>query len=262
MIDARLALRQARFTNKAFWRNPASAFFTFAFPLLFLVIFTSFLGNGTALFVLPSGARFRLEQSTYFVAAMAAFSVITACYTNIAMGVTYQRDVGILKRTRGTPLPGWAYMTGRVLQALGVGFLLVVITAAFGIAFYGAHVPTGIDLVRFLVVLVVGAMSFAALGLATTAAVPNADAAPAVVNGIILPLLFVSGIFFPIDATAPQWIRVLGGIFPVKHFADAMLAGFYGAPLPFHWRDVLILGAWGVAGLMLAVRFFSWEPRK
>ncbi|MGH2576646.1 MAG: ABC transporter permease, partial [Actinomycetota bacterium] len=106
-----------------------------------------------------------------------------------------------------------------------------------------------------------GSMSFAALGLATTALVPNADAAPAVVNAIILPLLFLSGIFIAFGVDTPEWIRTVARIFPVKHFADAMRAGFYGAP-EFQWRDVLVVAIWGLAGLILAVRFFAWEPRK
>ncbi|MFB3738528.1 MAG: ABC transporter permease [Candidatus Velamenicoccus archaeovorus] len=262
MSDLRLTLRQVRYTNKAFWRNPASAFFTFAFPLLFLVIFTSLLGSGTATFRTTAGGFVTLQQSSYYVVAMGAFGVITACYTNIAMSVTFQRDAGILKRTRGTPLPGWSYLTGRVLHAIGIAVLLVVLTAAFGAAFYSADVPSGVLLLKFAVVVLVGSMSFAALGLATTAIVPNADAAPAVVNAIILPLLFLSGIFIPIDSSSPAWIRAVGSIFPVKHFFEAMRAGVFGTKFPFAWHDVLVLAAWGVAGLLLAVRFFSWEPRK
>ena len=257
MNDLRLTLRQARFTNKAFWRNPASAFFTFAFPLLFLVIFTSLLGGGFAEF-----GAIRIKQSSYYVAAMTAFSVITACYTNLAMSVSFQRDAGILKRVRGTPLPPWSFLAGRVLHALGIAALLVLLTAAFGITFYEADTPTGASLVRFVIVVVVGAMSFAALGLATTAAVPNAEAAPAVVNAIILPLLFLSGIFIPIDSTSPVWIRTIGAVFPVRHFADAMRASFYGSPFTFEWFDVAVIAAWGLAGLLLAVRFFTWEPRR
>ena len=75
---------------------------------------------------------------------------------------------------------------------------------------------------QFVIVLLVGSLSFAALALALTAAIPNADASPAIVNASILPLLFVSGIFIPLGDEAPQWIKVLGDVFPVKHFADAM----------------------------------------
>jgi ABC-2 type transport system permease protein len=254
MNSGRLILRQTYFTNKAFWRNPASAFFTFAFPLMFLVIFTALLGNGHV----KIGGKI-ISQSTYYVAGMAAFSVVTACFTNIAMGVSFQRDAGILKRVRGTPLPGVAYLTARVVHSVFVAVILVAICAAFGAAFYDASIPRGATALKFLVVLLVGGASFAALGLAETAVVPNADAAPPVVNATILPLLFLSGIFFPVGDDAPKWIRLVGGFFPVKHFADGMQTGFIG--LPFKWSDVLIVAAWGVAGLLLAARFFSWEPR-
>ena len=257
MSDAALLGAQVRTTNKAFWRNPASAFFTFAFPLMFLVIFTSLLGGGRV----EVAPGVLLDQADYYVAAMAAFSVITATYTNLAIAVAFTRDAGILKRTKGTPLPGWIYLGGRVVHALLVSILLVMITSAFGVLFYGASIPTGTLLLEHTVTVIVGAMAFAALGLATTAIVPNAEAAPAVVNAIILPLLFLSGIFVPLEG-APQWMVVVGDIFPVKHFAEAMLGSFYGPPLPFEWIDVLVVAAWGVAGLLAAVKFFSWEPRR
>jgi len=251
----RLTLRQVRYTNKTFWRNPASAFFTFAFPLMFLVIFTSLLPKGDVQI-----AGLFVKQSTYYVANMAAFSVITACYTNIAMSVTFQRDAGILKRTQGTPLPGSAYLAARVLHAMLMALLLVVITAAFGRLFYNADIPAGGTLLRFAVMLIVGAAAFCSLGLAMTSFVPNPEAAPAVVNASILPLLFLSGIFIPIGDTSPAWIRWVARIFPVRHFALGMSAGFFGTP--FEWKDVLVVAAWGVGGLLVGARRFSWEPRR
>ncbi|MGA2303882.1 MAG: ABC transporter permease [Acidimicrobiales bacterium] len=249
-----LTVRQVGYVNKAFWRNPASAFFTFAFPLMFLVIFTALLGSGN---VHLAGRT--VKESTYYVAAMAAFAVISACYTNVAMTVTFQRDAGILKRINGTPLRAGVYLTARVLHALLVAILLVVITAGFGRLAYHATVPGGITLVHFVVMLVVGAGSFCALGFAITTAIPNADAAPAIVNASILPLLFLSGIFIPLGANAPTWIIWVARIFPVRHFALGLQAGFLGTS--FDWVDVGIVAAWGVAGLLYAIRRFSWEPR-
>jgi ABC-2 type transport system permease protein len=258
MNDTALVLRQVRFTNKAFWRNPASAFFTFAFPLMFLVIFTALLG-GDVVEVAPGVV---IEEDRYFVAAMGTFAVISATYTNLAIGIAFTRDAGILKRTRGTPLPAWIYVTGRVIHAVLISLVLIAITAAFGAGFYGADLPTGTNLVQFLVTIIIGAIAFSALGLATTAIVPNADAAPPIVNAIILPLLFLSGIFIPLGEDAPQWLKTVGNIFPVKHFSEASMGSFYGAPLPFEWMDVLFVAAWGLVGLVLAARYFSWEPRK
>lgn len=249
-----LTLSQVRYVNKAFWRNPSRAFFTFAFPLMFLVIFTSLLGNGTEHIGAVS-----MKESTYYVAAMAAFAVITACYNNIAIGMSVQRETGVLKRIDASPLPKASFMASRILHALLIAVLLVAITAAFGRLAYSAHIPTGITLFDFLVMLAVGAATFCALGLAITALIPNADAASPIVNASILPLLFLSGIFIPFGNATPSWILWIARIFPIRHFASGMLAGFVGTP--FHWTDVLVVATWGVAGLLLAVKFFSWEPR-
>ena len=254
MSAVTMTATQIRYVNKSFWRNPASAFFTFAFPLMFLVIFTSLLGHYT----IQIGTR-SVNSATYYVASMATFAVITACYNNIAIQLTFQRDAGVLKRTNGTPLPSSSFLGARIVHALLISVLLVAITAAFGKAFYSASIPTGLTLVRFLIVLVVGAASFCALGLAVTAAIPNAEASAAIVNATILPLLFLSGIFIPFGNNTPSWILWIARVFPVKHFADGMQAGFLGTA--FHWTDTLIVAIWGLAGLLLAIRFFSWEPR-
>jgi ABC-2 type transport system permease protein len=254
MNAAALTVAQVRYANKVFWRNPASAFFIFAFPLMFLVIFTALLGHGT---VRVSATRV-VNTSTYYVAAMASFGLISACYTNIAISVSFQRDQGVLKRINGTPLPKSAYLGARMLHALIVGVLLVVITAAFGRLLYSASVPTGVTLLRFLVMLLVGSASFCALGFAITPVIPNADASPAIVNATILPLLFLSGVFIPLGSNSPAWILWIARIFPVWHFARGMQAGFLGTA--FNWTDVLIVAAWGLGGLLLSVRFFSWEP--
>jgi len=254
MNAAALTVTQVRYANKVFWRNPASAFFIFAFPLMFLVIFTALLGHGT---VHVSATRV-VNTSTYYVAAMASFGLISACYTNIAISVSFQRDQGILKRINGTPLPKPVYLGARMLHALIVGVLLVVITAAFGRLLYSASVPGGVTLLRFLVMLLVGSASFCALGFAITPVIPNADASPAIVNATILPLLFLSGVFIPLGSNSPAWILWIARIFPVWHFARGMQAGFLGTA--FNWTDVLIVAAWGLGGLLLSVRFFSWEP--
>lgn len=256
MSGAGLMLRQVGYTNKVFWRNPASAFFTFVFPLLFLVIFTTLLGNDEV----PIGTT-RIRLSTYYVASMAAFGLISACYTNVAIAMIFARENGVLKRTRGTPLPPWAYLASRVAHASVVGFLLVGITVVFGVLVYDASFPTGADLFRFIVTLLVGAGCFAAIGLAVTGLVPNADAGPPIVNAIILPLLFLSGVFIATGNDTPAWVEWSGTIFPVKHLVDALRDSFLGLP-SFSWTDVGVLALWMVAGILVAAKTFRWEPRR
>lgn len=256
MRGLRRALRQVTFEQRSFWRNPASAFFTFAFPLIFLVIFTALLGNDTA--TLPDGRE--VGSSTYYTGSILAFSVITATYTNLAMSVTFSRDYGVLKRIRGTPMPPWAYLLARVLSSAVVTTILIAIVLAFGRLFYDIDLPGG-RTPAFVVTMVVGAASFAALGLALTGFIPNADAAPAVVNASILPLLFLSGVFIPID-DGPQWIRTVAEVFPVRHFLTASLRSFLGPGSGWRWGDLAVIALWGLGGLAVAARSFSWEPRR
>jgi ABC-2 type transport system permease protein len=152
-------------------------------------------------------------------------------------------------------------MFGRIAHAILVALLLVAIVTGFGALFYDAEIPTR-TLPAFLTSIVVGAACFSALGLALTSVIPNADASPAIVNASILPLLFLSGIFIPIQ-DPDAWYVAVAKVFPVYHFAQAM-NGAYFAPSGngFQGADLLIVTAWGMAGVILAVLFFSWEPRR
>src|SRR5215472_10011991 len=248
MSDIGLTLRQVWYINKAFVRNPASVFFTLVFPLMFLVIFSVIFGNGHLL-VAPGHS---VRVATFYVPSISSFSVVTACYTNIAISLTFLRDSGALKRIHGSPLPVWSYMLARILHAVLMAILLVVLCAAFGAAFYGATLPSS-TLPAFAVTVLVGAASFSVLGVAVTSFVPNADAAPAVVNGTIFPLLFISNVFIPLE-NPPQWLDIAGKIFPVRHFADAMINSYFqlsGSGL--RTNDLIVIVVWGIAGLVVAL---------
>ena len=251
-----IAARQLRFEQKAFWRNPAGAVFTFAFPLLFLVIFSLL------------NADVRLEERgdisfvTFFVPGIVAFGLISACYTNLAIRMTVNRDFGVLKRVRGTPVPTWAYLAGQVASSVVITFLLLFLTVGLGVVAFGVDFRTSTAAGLF-VTLALGAACFCALGLAVSGLCPNADAAPAIVNFSIFPLLFVSGIFFPIDE-APAWLSTLAELFPMQRLADGLQYAFdpRTTGLGFNGGDLWGLLAWTVVGSVLAVRLFRWDSAK
>ncbi|HLF72228.1 MAG TPA: ABC transporter permease [Dehalococcoidia bacterium] len=257
MTTLKLMLRQALYENRAFWRNPAAAFFTFIFPLMFLVIFNVVFGDNE---IEVSGGR--VDTSTFYVPAIIALSVINTCFTGMAQTVAFARDRGVLKRVRGAPLPPVAYLGGRITQSVWSMILLVTIVLGAGMVFYGVDVQTD-KLPAAFAVLVIGAATFCALGLAITAIIPNADAAPAIVNATILPLLFISDVFIP-TANSPHWITSLASVFPVSHMAGALHDAFnpYTPGSGLVAKDVIVLVAWGVAGAVIAARYFSWEPRR
>ena len=253
MTPVGIVVRQFRFEQKAFWRNPAGAVFTFAFPLLFLVIFSTLNSEQRI------EARGGISFVTFFVPGIVAFGLISACYTNLALRMTVSRDLGILKRVRGTPVPTWAYLAGQVASSVVVTLVLIVLTiglgvVAFDVEFRATTTP------GLLATLVLGATCFCALGLAVSGLCPNADAAPAIVNFSLFPLVFVSGIFFPLD-DAPGWLTSLAGLFPVQPLADGLQYAFdpRTTGLGFNGGDLRSLLLWTAAGSVLAVRLFRWD---
>ncbi len=205
---------------------------------MFLVIFTSLLGErrgrGRARRRHPTGhaTTWRRWRRSRVITAM--------LHEHRDQRDASPRDHGILKRTRGTPLPGWVYLSARVVHAIGR-------RARAG----GDHRGVRRVVLRrerpdrqvarrssSITVMVGAPWRSRRSGSRRRRSIPNADAAPAIVNAIILPLLFLSGIFIPLGDDAPEWMKVVGDIFPVRHFVDAMLGSFYGPPFPFEWSDV------------------------
>jgi ABC-2 type transport system permease protein len=250
-----LVLHQFRFDQKVFWRNPASVFFTVMLPLIFLFIFATIFGNDT---IEERGVK----TTTYYVPAIIALSVISATTVSLAINLTEDRERGLLKRVRGTPLPPSIFVAGRIGNAFVISVLMVVLVAILGKLVYDVSVP-GETIPAVLVTLGVGAFAFSCLGFALTAAIPSEDAAPAVTNAILLPLYFVSGVFIP-DSEIPSGVLNVADVFPVRHFFEAFFTAWdpntTGAG--FELGDLAIVAAWGLLGLLVAVRFFRWEPRR
>src|SRR6266508_6224325 len=250
-----LLVWQFRYQDLLFWRNPFAAFFTIVFPMMFLLLFNSL--NGGSRLTELGGIRF----AQFFTPGIMVFAVVSATYVNLATSVAISRDDGILKRLRGTPMPAWVYVAGRVVQATWAAVLASILMVVVGVLLF--HVKLFWHLMpAAIVTMLIGTVSFCALGLALAAVCPNGETAPAMANFTWLPVGFVSSIFFPLD-TAPKWLQSLGGFFPVKHFAEAMQATFspFTTGNGFRWHDLGVIALWALGGTIVAVRRFQWEPR-
>jgi ABC-2 type transport system permease protein len=250
-----LLLRQVRHQNRLFLRNPFSAFFALALPLMFLLLFGS-LNSGQTL-----EARGGISYAQFLTPGLLAFAVVSTCYTGLVTGVAMNRDMGILKRVRGTPLPAWIYVAARILSSVWFSVVSAVVMVGVGVVVFDVEIIWRM-LPAAVATLLLGSACFCALGMAVAALVPNGEAAPIVANFTVLPVAFISDLFFPMD-TAPAWLRAVGSVFPVKHFALALEETFnpFATGTGWQWAHLAVLGLWGVAGLLVAVRKFQWEPR-
>ena len=249
-----LIAHQFRYDQKTFWRNPTSVFFTVALPLIFLFIFATIFGNDEI-------EELGVKTTTYYVPAILSLAVISATLQSLAVQITEDRESGILKRGRGTPMPSWLFFSGRVGNALVISVLMLIVVPVIGRLVYSVSIPWE-HLPAVLITIAIGAASFCCLGIALTAAIPNVDAAPAITNATVLPLYFLSGVFIP-ESEIPEGVLDFAGVVPVRNFFQA----FYEAWDPsatgsaLEWGHLAIVAAWGIAGLALALRFFRWTPR-
>lgn len=252
-----LVWRQTRHDNRLFWRTPIAAFFTIVFPLMFLLLFSVLFGDEK----IEITGRGVFSVAQFYAPALAAFATASATYTNIGVGTAIQRDQGILKRFRGTPLPPSVFMAGKILSAIWVALIASTLMLAVGVVAFDVVIDLE-TLPAAVLTFLAGAGCFAALGLALAAFSPTGDTAPAVANATILPLAFVSDVFIAIG-DPPKWLDVIGNVFPLKHFVQAFQDAFnpLTTDAAFRPEHLAVMVAWGIVGAFLALRFFTWEPR-
>src|SRR4051794_6625851 len=222
-----------------FWRNPTAAFFNFVLPLLFLTLF---------------GAIFSGDQKNLdvIVPGIAGMSVMSTTFSALAMNITFLREQGVLKRMRGTPLPSGSYLAAIGANAVTNALIQVTLIVLAGRVFFGVGWPK--DWLELLVFLVAGVACLASLGIAYSHVIPNFDAAPAYVNIVFLPVIFISGVFYDV-AHAPQFLRDIAEALPLTHVINGLSGAMVkGTPIADHLSDLLVVALWTAFGVVFAIR--------
>jgi ABC-2 type transport system permease protein len=248
-----LVAHQARFDLIAFFRNKQARFFTLALPVIFLVIFVGVFGNHR---IGPENVK----ASTYYVPGLSALGVVAASFVNLVISITAQREAGVLKRRRSTPVPAWVLIAGRASVAIIVSLGVMTVLLLIGRFAYGVKLPTS-TIPGVIVTAIVGSITFCCLGYALSTAVKSEDAAQPMVQAVMLPLYFISGVFIP-NIQLPTWLRDIARVFPVQHLADGLHHAFDPATHGngIVWTDLGLLALWAVAGLAVALVRFTWMP--
>ena len=247
----RLLLHQFRAEQKLFWRSRELAFFTFLLPIIFYLVLASAYGDEEI-----EGA----DGYLYLLSGMIGYGATATAFAGLALLLVIRRESGVLKRIRATPLPGGTYITAVLASIVLVFFLEAVSLVVLGrLAF---DVPFPDNALSILAALALGAASFAALGVALTTVIRSAEGSSAVVNAIYLPVSFISGAFFSSEAF-PRVLRAIAEVLPLVHFIrlvrDVMV---FDERIWHHPTDVAVVAAWGIAGALVALRGFRWEPRE
>ena len=251
----RLIATQTHYQLLSFRRIPVALFFTLALPLIMLVLFNALFGDSTV--DTPEGS-WSIRQ--FYTGGLAAFTAVSATYTNLANMVPIRRDEGVLKRWRSTPLPTWIYICGFIVSAVVIAFAGVVMMLTLGVVAYDLEIVWA-KMPAAALTFLVGVSAFAALGMAMASLVKSASSAAAAANATILPLAFISNVFVPTE-DAPAWIETVANLFPLRPFVESFqdcFTPFVEAPA-FNWPSLAFISLWGIAGMIVALRRFTWEP--
>jgi ABC-2 type transport system permease protein len=256
----KLGLLRGQMEIIQFSRQKEAVVFTIFFPVILLAIFGSVFKDTIA-----PGVTF----SQYFVAGMIASGLVNTGFQNIAINIPLERDMGAIKRLRGTPLPITSYFIGKAISVFVSMAVQVLILLIIGAAFFGLNMPTEPSKwLTFTWLLVLGTASSTALGVAFSSVPKNGRGAAAIVSPVVIILQFFSGVFF-VFTQLPGWMQQVAAIFPLKWLTQGMRSvflpdSFAAQEVSKSWeggRTALILLVWLIVGLFLAVKTFRWENK-
>lgn len=258
----RIGLLRARIEISQFNRQRESVVFTIFFPVMLLAIFGSIFKDTIDE---NSGVTF----SQYFVAGMIASGLVNSGFQQLAIMIPMERDMGTLKRLRGTPMPLSSYFIGKTILVFYSMAVQIVLLLAGGVAFYGISLPSTLyKWGLFIALVLLGTACTTLLGIAFSALPKSGRGASAVVSPVVIILQFFSGVFF-IFSQLPQWMQHVAAIFPLKWLTQGMRSvflpdSFAQNEVAQSWetgRTFILIALWIVAGLVISIKTFKWERR-
>lgn len=251
---AALVARQTRYQILYFLRVPVALFFTILLPIIMLVLFNALFGDNT---VRTPAGEWPIRQ--FYTGGLAAYTAVSATYSNLGNMVPIRRDEGILKRWRSTPLPTWVYLAGLILSSIVIAVVSVILMLAMGVVLYDLSIEWA-KMPAAAITLLVGVASFAALGMALVSVITTASSSAAMVNATILPLAFISDVFVATDDEG--FLHTVASIFPLKPFVNTFQDCFnpFVDGTGFSPDRLAFVAAWGAVGLVITIRRFTWEP--
>ena len=243
-------LHQLRFEQKVFWRSREAAVFIFIFPLLLYALLGSVYGDEID----------GVPAVDVLLAGLFGYGAANTAFAGLAIILVGRREAGVLKRLRATPLTPAVYLAAVLLSTLATFALQSVSLLGLGGLAFGASMPA--NWLGFVGAIVLGVACFAGQGLAAASLIRSAEGVSAVVNVIVLPMAFLSGAFGPTQKF-PAVLQAIADVLPLTYFID-IVDGVYlrGDSLFADPKALAIVLAWGLAGVVVALRRFGWMPRE
>ncbi len=243
---------------KMYFREPFAIFWTLFFPILLMLIF-GVINFGSAG---QSVGSEEISYRDYLVPAIAAMAIMQSNIFGSVFSIIRFKSQGVLRRLQATPVGPLPLLIGqsfsRIILSVGQTYVMLLL----GVLIFDVSIGSGREFVAWLelgIVAFLGSLLFLSIGLAISGRLRSENVAAPIANVVTLPMLFLSGVFFPRDLL-PEWLGNISQYFPLTFLVDAMqsiaiLQGGIGDV----WPEVVGILAWTVAIFAIAVRIFKWE---
>jgi ABC-type multidrug transport system permease subunit len=245
---------QVGYATRGMWRSRIVLVFTFVLPLMWLVVIGLMAGNAAV----DEATGVRVMQ---FATPMAAvLGLLLSAYPPVAYSLALAREQKITKRLRGTPVPMWAYLAGRVAAAVVFSIAAVVLMLVVGFVAYGVQIQAQ-TLAASVVTVAAGIACLAAIGLAVGALAPGGSTAQTFAVASAIVVAFLSGLM-TFGLTPPAWMDAVGSVFPVAHILGPLRDQFNPFLEGSGW-DLGALGVlafWGISAVVVAAWALRREP--
>jgi len=201
-----------------------------------------------------------LEYMDFLIPGILAMSIMNSGMIGLASAFVTYRERGILRRIRATPFPISSFILARIISQLVVSVAQAGVLIGTGMLIAGLTING--NLLNVFVMVTLGSLAFLSLGFVVAAFARNQETADSLANAFTFPMLFLGGVFFPVDS-APEWLQPIMRLIPLRYLVDGLRDLMVrDATLPDEWLNLLVMLGTCVVGFALALRFFRWESSK
>ena len=231
-------------------REPVTLVFSFALPVLVLVVLGGIFGHQS----MERGAYQGVKMMDWYVPSFIALVIASIGTISLPVHLSSYRERGVLRRFRASGVSEAALLGSQLLVSLGIALVGALTIGVLGIAVYGAR--TAAAPAEVALAYVVGTFCFVAIGVLLASLAPTARAAQSVGLLLWFVMLFVSGTSAPLDLL-PSWMVDIGKALPLSHSVLAVVDPWIGRGT--NWTQLAIVAAVGAVATLVSLRVFRWE---
>ena len=197
----------------------------------------------------------------FIIPGIAAMAIMQNGIFSVVFTLLSYKNQGVLRRLQATPISPSHFIVGHLISRVTIIILQTFLLLIMGVFILGVSIGQGSIMawINILLLSLLGGVLFLSIGLAISSLAPSEDSAPALANLVTFPMLFLSGVFFPIDFL-PKFVGYVSNVLPLTHLAQGIrLSALYGNSTLTTLPQIGITVLWLAIAFSICAFTFKWE---